>query len=223
MPLRVPPGRAGQRWLVRRIEVARRGADVLEQKRHALLRELLRLRELAHEAEADWRDAASEAAVWLRRAGVMAGERPLRLARLSVGENARIELTWRNALGAVYPSGARLVLPQPRAAPAAGSVAVLEAAQAHRHALEAAARFGALQLACDRIGSELGRTMRRLRAIEHRWLPWHERALRELELVLDEREREEAVQIQWARRQSGRRRASAEGAPDEERPSRTAR
>ena len=39
MPLRVPPGRAGRLWLVRRLEIARRGVNVLDQKRQALVRE----------------------------------------------------------------------------------------------------------------------------------------------------------------------------------------
>lgn len=38
MPLRPPPGRAGRLWLERRIEVARRGGEVLDEKRRALLR-----------------------------------------------------------------------------------------------------------------------------------------------------------------------------------------
>ena len=51
MPLRVPPGRAGRPWLLHRLEVARAGADVLEEKRRALLR---RCDQLAlEEAEAD--------------------------------------------------------------------------------------------------------------------------------------------------------------------------
>ena len=38
MALRIPPGRAGRPWLVAHIEIAARGAEVLEQKRQALQR-----------------------------------------------------------------------------------------------------------------------------------------------------------------------------------------
>jgi V/A-type H+-transporting ATPase subunit D len=198
MPIRVPAGRAGRLWLRNRIEVARHGADILDEKRQALVRELLRLRGLVDEAETDWSEAAPEATAWLRRAAVMGGERPLQLARLSVGETAGIELAWRNALGVTYPSGARLVLPRGRPSAAASTAALLEAAEAHRRALEVAAQLGVLRLARDRIEAELARTIRRLRAIQHRWLPRHEQALRELEVLFDEREREEAAQIRWA-------------------------
>ena len=80
MPLRVPPGRAGRPWLVRRIEVGRRGADVLEQKRSTLLRERVRLAEEIAEATASWESRAAMASVWNARASAAAGPRALRLA-----------------------------------------------------------------------------------------------------------------------------------------------
>jgi V/A-type H+-transporting ATPase subunit D len=200
MALRTPPGRAGRPWLVRRIEIARRGAEVLDQKRQALVREQLRLEDLIAEAEANWRDAACEAARWMRRAAVLSGERPLRLARLSVPPATGVELTWRDTLGVIHPEAARLDIPSTSLPGSLGSAALIDAAAAHRQALEAAAAFAVLRLALDRIGAELARTVRRLRAIEQRWLPEHESALKSLDLALDERQREEAAQIRWARR-----------------------
>ena len=44
MALRIPPGRAGRIWLVRRLEIARRGAELLDRKRQALLREQAHVR-----------------------------------------------------------------------------------------------------------------------------------------------------------------------------------
>jgi vacuolar-type H+-ATPase subunit D/Vma8 len=199
MALRVPAGRAGRPWLARRIEVAERGAEVLEQKRQALLREQARLEGTLAEATREWDDKARLAATWLRRAAVLSGERPLALARLYAGPPAQVELAWRNALGVVYPAEARVELPEPPHGLAAlgGSSALVSAATAHRDALRAAARFAAAKAARDRIGTELRRTNRRLRAIERIWLPAHERALAELELSLDEGEREEAARRRW--------------------------
>ncbi|HYA09559.1 MAG TPA: V-type ATP synthase subunit D, partial [Gaiellaceae bacterium] len=91
MPLRLPTGRAGRPWLVRRLATARRGAEVLDQKRQALLRLERRLAELLSEAEADWTEAAREAETWLARAAVIGGERALELAAFYSREPARIE------------------------------------------------------------------------------------------------------------------------------------
>jgi H(+)-transporting ATP synthase subunit D len=197
MALRIPAGRAGRLWLLGRIDAGRRGAAVLEQKRQALLREQFRVGELLAGAERDWDAAAREAAEWLRRAAVLAGGRPLRLAALHSGADARVDVDWRNALGVAYPAQARVELPGQSLSSFGGTAAVGQAAAAHRRAVEAAARFAVLRTAHERLGAELRRTARRLRAIERRWLPEHERALAALELSLDEIEREEIARVRW--------------------------
>lgn len=198
MALRVPSGRAGRPWLAHRIDVARRGSDVLEQKRQALLREQQRFAERLAEATRDWERAAGEAAVWLRRAAVLGGERPLALARFHAGAPADVELDWRNTLGVVYPAEARVRHAEPpRLAGLGGTSALVSAAAAHRAAVASAARFAAARAAHERVSQELRRTSRRLRAIERVWLPTHERALAQLELALDEGEREEAARRRW--------------------------
>lgn len=200
MRIRLPPGRAGRVWLLRRLAVANRGRDVLEQKRHALLRQLDRLEELLVDARRDWQVRAHEAEVWWQRAAVLAGERPLELARASVRSPAEVKLVWRNALGVVYPSAADVAVPATEQFPAGGSAALAYAAEAHRRALEAAAGLGATQLAYNRTASELQVTTQRLRAIERRWIPEHERALHGLELALDESDREDAARVRWVLR-----------------------
>ncbi len=197
MRLRVPPGRAGRLWLRRRLAVARRGHDVLEQKQQALRRQLERVEELLAEARREWEERAPEAERWWQRAAVLAGERPLELARSATRGRAEVNVAWRNALGVVYPSEATVSLPAGEAFPAGGSSALAFAAEAHRRALEAAAQLGAAQLAHERTARELDATTQRLRALERRWIPEHERVLHQVELGLDESDREEAARVRW--------------------------
>lgn len=197
MRIRRPPGRAGRVWLVRRLAVANRGRDVLEQKRRALARQLERLDAELEEARRDWDERAREAERWWQRAAVLAGERPLELARSAAQERAEVTLAWHNALGVVFPADADVSPPAGRLFPAGGSAALAFAADAHRHALEAAARLGAATLARDRTATELRLTSQRLRALERRWIPEHERELRELRLALDEGDREDAARSRW--------------------------
>ncbi|HTS72322.1 MAG TPA: V-type ATP synthase subunit D [Gaiellaceae bacterium] len=208
MPLRLPTGRAGRPWLVRRLATARRGAEVLDQKRQALLRLERRLAELLSEAEADWLEAAREAETWLARAAVIGGERALELAAFYSREPARIEIAWRRTLGLAYPAEAAVThAPAPDLSALGGSSALVYAGAAHRSALAAAAAFATTRLAHERAAAELKATTRRLRAVERRWIPRHEEALAALELALDEGEREEAARIRWiARRQPAKRR-----------------
>lgn len=198
MALRVPTGRAGRPWLARRLEIARRGADVLDQKRQALLRLERRLEGLVSEARAEWEESAREAEHWLERALVVGGPRAFELACFYSREPARVEIEWRRSLGVVYPDDAEVSLAgAPDLSALGGSSALLYAAAAHRRALEAAARHGAVSLAYGRVAAELRATTRRLRAVERRWIPRHEAALAALELALDEGEREDAARLRW--------------------------
>lgn len=197
----MPPGRAGRLWLMRRLEVAERGHEVLDQKRQALLREEGRSRARLLRAERDWDESAAEARRWLVRAALLGGERSVGLARFYAGDDARVEVTWRNTLGVVHPAEAVLAPPLARRTDAfVGTSALVQCAEAHRRALEAAAAFAVAQRSHERVAAELGRTIRRLQAIERRWLPHHRQALESLELRLDEEEREEAVRLRWASR-----------------------
>ena len=196
MALRPPPGRAGRLWLLHRIDSGHRGGEVLDQKRQALLREEARLRGEAERAEAEWRERAAEAASWLRRAAVLGGERALSLACFYAGGSAEVELVWRNTLGVSHPAEARLSAGEEKA-PFHGTPALIPAAEAHRRALESAARLGAVSASHRRVAAELALTARRLRTIERRWLPEHEGALHGLELRLDEEEREESARVRW--------------------------
>ena len=203
-----PPGRAGRIWLERRLEVARRGADVLDQKRQTLLREQQALASRLEAARAAWEGRAREAQAWNDRALALAGARRLRLAALHDRGRARVQVEWRKALGTSFPADA-VVSPPPATDLVAlgGGAGVALAARAHAEALAAAAAYAALRAAHEAITTELVATTRRLRAIERRWVPEHEAALHRLELVLEARELEDAVRARWAlerQEQSGR-------------------
>jgi V/A-type H+-transporting ATPase subunit D len=200
MAIRVPPGRAGRLWLLRRLEVARRGADVLDQKRRTLLRELQRLAERLDAAAADWELAAQAAAEWNARALALAGRRRLRIAALH-SVPGTVSVTWRNVVGVTAPTDARF---EPGRTPdfvaLGGGAGIALAAQAHTEALSAAAVYAAARAAHDAIASELAATTLRLRAIEKRWIPEHEAALKTVELTLEENELADIARARWASR-----------------------
>jgi V/A-type H+-transporting ATPase subunit D len=193
MNVRHPAGRAGRPWLAHRLEVARRGAELLADKQRALLRERARLEPLLAQARSDWEQRAREAERWLARAAMLGGERQLDLVPPAV---AQLTVGWRTILGVRCPADPQLELPSERElVPAGASAAVYSAATAHRRALEAAVRVGVLECALERIQTDLRATTLRRVAIERRWIPAHERALAALELGLDEVEREDSARV----------------------------
>jgi V/A-type H+-transporting ATPase subunit D len=171
---------------------------VLDDKRRALFRERTRLAALVEETRNMWEEAVADAETWHRRALLISGQRALELACFYTGEPARVRLAWRRSMGATYPLEAEVqVPPTPDLVAPGGSSALAYAASAHGRAVEAGARYGAARLALERIETELATTIRRLRALERRWIPAHEQALAALTLALDEGEREDAVRARW--------------------------
>ena len=199
--LRVPPGRAGRLWLLRRLEVARRGADVLEQKRHTLLREQQRLSARLAGAAAEWeRLAARGGAVERPRAGDRRRAAPPARVAPSPRPAPRVTVERRNTLGVVYPVSA-VVAPGRAARLRVARRRRERGARGARPCRGAGRRGRATRLPAPRTRRSRPSSPRpasRLRAIERRWIPEHEAALHRLELTLDERELEDHVRVRWA-------------------------
>lgn len=201
MKVRHPPGRAGRPWLVHRLQVAQRGAELLDEKHRALLRERRRLEPRVAKARERWERSAREAGRWLVRAAVLGGERQMRLARPAATSRAEVSISWRTILGVTCPDEVR-VAPGSHAGMSerGAGAALLVAALAHRDAVEAAAQLGVVAGALARIESELRATALRRNAMERRWIPAHEETLAALELTLEEIEREDAMRVRWVTR-----------------------
>ncbi len=195
----VPPGRAGRLWLVKRIDTAERGVELLRQKREVLRREQRRLSKMAEHTGAAWANAAVDAEHWSSRACALSGSTAVRLAALDVAGKGRVSISWRNTMGTRHPDEAGCELPALTPAAAASSnAAILPAAHAHVRALRAAAEHAVASAALREVESELVSTHRRLRAIERHRLPALQAQLQVLVLQLDEREREERLIARWA-------------------------
>jgi V/A-type H+-transporting ATPase subunit D len=195
MKVRHPPGRAGRPWLARRLAIARRGAELLDDKYRALLREQRRLQPLATAARAEWERDAQDAERWLVRAAVLGGRRALTAATAAPLD---VSVRWRTILGVACPvESAVAPFEPPDVSGRGGGAALVSAAVAHRRATEAAIRLAVAEGALRRVDAELRATVLRRNAIERRWIPAHEAALAQLELTLEELEREEGARVRW--------------------------
>lgn len=193
---RVPPGRAGRLWLRRRLAVARRGVELLDQELRILRTEQERLDLLVQETGAAWRDRCREAERWLLRGAIVGGEREVRMA---TGPGvAAMEVAFGGVMGVRYPADATVELPEP--APSArppGDTGLLIAVDAYREALLAAVRHAVADTARRIVAAEVVEVGRRKRAISRRWVPRLEAALRELGQRLEDQERDELVRLHW--------------------------
>jgi V/A-type H+-transporting ATPase subunit D len=189
----VPPGRAGRLWLQRRLETARRGAELLDRKLRILQAQLDRARESAAQSAAEWRRSQAEAESWLLRAALLGGQRAIRLA--DDGLFADVTVSYAATVGIRYPAGATCVIP-PTAA--WDGPALAGARQAHRAALAVAVRHAAAAEAERVIEAEALATRHRLRAIRDRWIPRLEHALAEVTFAIEEQEQADAARLRLA-------------------------
>jgi V/A-type H+/Na+-transporting ATPase subunit D len=189
----VPPGRAGQLWLTGRLQVARRGADLLGRKLRILQTELARLRDAEARTAADWDRCCADAEQWLVRASMLGGERAVRLA--ADGQPATVTIPYTTTMGVRYPASPACAVPAPVTWE---GPALTRTRQAHAAALQAAVKHAAAAEALRVIEAETLATRYRLRAIEDRWIPRVEQALAEVTLALEEQELADAARLRLA-------------------------
>ena len=191
--LSVPPGRAGRIWLVRRLDTARRGADLLDRKLRILQRDLTRLQAAAAETASEWERCRADARAWLLRAAVLCGEQAIRLA--DDGQVADVRVSYATTMGIRYPATAACTL---LPATTWDSPVLARVRQAHRAALEAGARHAAATAAVRMLDDEVSATRYRLRAVQDRWIPRLEQTLADMTFAIEELERADAARLRLA-------------------------
>jgi V/A-type H+-transporting ATPase subunit D len=191
--LAVPPGRAGRLWLERRLQVAHRGASLLDRKLRILQNELDRLRGAAGQTAREWESSCADADRWLLRAALLGGQRAIRLS--GGGQPADVTISYAVTVGSRHPADATCDIPEPDRWE---GPALARARQAHRAALAAAVRHAVAMEALRVIEAETLITRYRLRAIRDRWIPRLEQALAEVTFAVEEQERADGARLRLA-------------------------
>lgn len=209
--LHVPPGRAGQLWLVHRQQVAVRAVDLLDQKLRILRDERVRRSLVEERTRAAWEAAVRDADLWQRRLVQLGGQRGLRLGRSR--RPADLEVRWDQVVGVRYPAFADVSVPDGAEWPegpagSRGSAVLIETRRRMGVAVVAAAQQAAALGALRTLGAQEAATRRRLRSIRTRYLPLLETTLRAVEVSLEEDERSDILRLRWAAGRGPRRRSA---------------
>jgi V/A-type H+-transporting ATPase subunit D len=195
--LRTPPGRAGRMRLRRSLEVARRGADLLDQKLRILRARHEDLLRAEHTAQDRWHELLREAEIWLRRGLLLGGEETL--DTLHPTRPTEVEIVWTSTMGVRHPQTASCTVPEREPdAPAPANTALIHAEAAYTEAVRAAAEFAVARAAARAVGAEVLSTRQRVRALQRHWIPRLEQALARVDLALEQSEHEDAVRRRWA-------------------------
>ncbi|MGW2516389.1 V-type ATP synthase subunit D [Streptomyces sp. NPDC001617] len=197
--LRTPPGRAGRMRLRHSLAVARRGADLLDQKLRILRARHEALLAAEHTAQGRWHERLREAETWLRRGLLLGGEATL--DALPPTRPAEVEIVWTSTMGVGHPQTASCAVPEREPdALSPANTALIHAEAAYAEAVRAAAEYAVARAAARAVGAEVLSTRQRVRALQRHWIPQLEQALTRADLALEQSEHEDAVRRRWAAR-----------------------
>ncbi len=197
----LPPGRAGRMWLTRRLAVATRGSELLEQKLRILLAEEQDFSLLVERTQVDWSDAITDLDRWMLQSALLSGERGLRLA--TDGAAARVVIDWRMTMGVRYPASAEVSIPtRSTSGFTPDNSALGHSVTASERAVLAGVDHAVATAALDAVQREITSTRRQLRALRDQWIPRLHAAHARLMVTLEDQEHDEQVRLRWAVRPS---------------------
>jgi V/A-type H+-transporting ATPase subunit D len=175
------------------IALARQGRELLEQKRTALMRELMRVADRVMTSSDALQQSATEARVALARAEAVAGSEAVRSAAMATRGELALEVQAATVMGVSVP-----VIEQKRVTRSAlgrgysitgTSVTIDEAAAAFETEVDSLIQLAESELRLTRLAAELQRTSRRVNALEQILIPRLEAERDFIQMALDERER----------------------------------
>ena len=188
--------RATRLRLRARLELAHHAAELLHSKEEALRRERTRLEGYAIRSRQQWEDSCRDAGAQLLRARAFGASRELSTSAAQPGRVATVSIDWQHDMGVTYPG--RVMATPGSPGVLTSTAALVPATTAYGVALGTGAEYAAAAAALVRVEAELGHTRRRRRGIEQRLRPRLEAQLHQLDLELDERDREAALRSQNA-------------------------
>jgi len=186
-----------------RIALAVQGRDLLKDKRAALLREFNRLGTSVLEGMAALERGATDAGRLLGDAVAAHGPERVDSAALAAEGGIELSLLARSVAGVPIVEVDHDAVARPRTGRgyslAATSARIDAAAEGFEAVLDGLLEVAALELSLRRLADEIGRTTRRVNALEHVVVPLLEKERGFIALVLEERELEGRIRLLRAR------------------------
>lgn len=195
------------------IKLAEQGCELLEQKRMALMEELLHDTDTLMKESETLQEAASAARQALARASAIAGEETVRTAALASRSELPLRFDSTNVMGVRVPVIEQVRVA--RSAPDRGysvvgtSVTVEEAATAFEAEVDLIIQLAESELRLRRLVSEIQRTARRVNALENTLIPQLKAEAHHIRMTLDERERADRFRLNLVKRALAHKRAAS--------------
>ena len=183
------------------ISLARQGRDLLKEKRNALMQELMRTAELAIKGGAELERRVGQAEA-------LDGPEVVRSAALAARGHLTLDVHAVNLMGVTVPrieqkSVARGPLDRGYS-PLTISSRIEAAAEAFETLIDLVIQLAESEMRLRRLAEEIGRTTRRVNALDNVLIPRLEAQRNYIEMVLDEREREDLFRLKRVKQKIAR-------------------
>lgn len=183
----------------KQIGLARQGRELLKEKRNALLKELMRTAEQAVRSSDELEQSAGEAIGALALAEALDGPEAVQSAAFASRGQILLEAAITNVMGVIIPIIEQKSVgrsPLDRGYSLASVSSRIEAtAEAFENLLDLLIELANNELRLRRLAEEIGRTTRRVNALENVLIPRLEARRNYIQMVLEEREREDLFRL----------------------------
>ncbi len=182
------------------LDFARDGLELLDQKKEILINQVTFLASKAdHIREKVNRDLMI-AYSHLKDALVEHGEPDVEAAGLAVRAGEEVSIRDRSLMGVVLPVvSVRLPEERPQYGLYGTGMTMDETAGAVHEAMESIAELAELEVGIERLLAELSKTLKRINALGHIYVPMYSATVRRIEETLEEKEREALFQMKRIR------------------------
>jgi V/A-type H+-transporting ATPase subunit D len=170
---------------------AREGWELLDQKRKILIVELMGLIDRAVEAQEEVEAKLAEAFEALDQSILRMGRREVNMIALGMNIESDISFSEKRVMGVSLPRvKVRFDDRSPYFAAAESSIWIDESIKKFREVLRLLGSLAEARISLMRLSREVGKTIRRVNALEKIFIPDYDETLKYIEMALEESERE---------------------------------
>lgn len=186
------------------LRLARQGRDLLEQKRQALMRELMKVADVAVRESEELDQLAAQAAYALHVAKSVDGAAAIRSAAFATRSDVQIEVGGTTVMGVPIPiierKTVRRGLLDRGYSLLTTSARVDETADAFENEIDLVIELATIEKRLRRLGDVISSTSRRVNALDNTLIPRLSTEVRYISTVLEEREREDVFRLKRVKR-----------------------
>ncbi len=194
--LKLPPIKANVIKIKDELSLAKDGRGLLEQKKDILINNINLLASKADQIRSEVDKKLEDAYKKLSLALLEAGEAAVEAAGLGVRAGEQVVIKERSLMGVVLPIvHVRIPKLRPEYSFAGTTETMDQVRKAIHSTLEMIAELAEVEIGTENLLRELKKTLKRVNALSHVYIPLYESTLKYMEETLEEREREALFQM----------------------------